>query len=182
MTENFITRFASARARRASGNARLVPASTVHDRRDRAAGRGVRRQSPAPPAPRLFACPRSWSRRRCRASFRPRTWRASARTSHPVLPGWNTLARKSALLSARSWFSMREDNINRVGPVCRKWLSVVGARYIVPLRFSKLLFMNGRRENLAGAEYCAKIVFKGGNDFAAVVADLRFGKCRFAAL
>jgi len=77
---------------------------------------------------------------------------------------------------------MREDNINRVSPARRKWLSVAGARYVVPLRFSKLLFMNGRRENLTGAKYCAKIFFESGNNFAAVIADLRFCERRFAAL
>src|SRR5207253_9145831 len=167
--EYCFTRFASARARRASGNARLVRTSTVRGRRDRVGCCEVRRQSPEPPAPRLSACLRSSSRRRCRASFRPRTSRASARTSHPVLPGWNTPARRFVLLSARSWFSMREDNINRVGPVCRK-------------RFSKLLFMNGRRENLTGAKYCAKIFFERGNNFAAEIANLRFGQRRFSAL
>src|SRR5205823_3529303 len=64
---------------------------------------GVRPQSPAPPAPRLSACPPSWSHQRSRASSRPRTSRASARTSHPVPPGGSTFARKSALSPARSW-------------------------------------------------------------------------------
>src|SRR5260370_942665 len=113
MTENFITRFASKRVRRASGNARLARALTVHDRRGHAACCEVHRQSPAPPAPRLFACPRFSSRRQSRASCRPRTSRASARTSHPVPPGWNTFARKSALSPARSrllpWLRLRQD-------------------------------------------------------------------------
>src|SRR5260370_13438117 len=113
MNESFIPRFASTRVRRASGNAGLARALTVHDRRGHAACREVHRQSPAPPAPRLFACPRFSSRRQSRASCRPRTSRASARTSHPVPPGWNTFARKSALSPARSrllpWLRLRQD-------------------------------------------------------------------------
>src|SRR5437868_11042774 len=35
--------------------------------------------------------------------------------------------KKFVLLSARSWFSMREDNINRVSPARRKCLSVAWA-------------------------------------------------------
>jgi len=77
---------------------------------------------------------------------------------------------------------MREDNINRVSPVCRKWLSVAGARYIVPLRFSNLLVMNRLKENLTGAALRPKSFFESGNDFAAEIADLRFGQRRLAAL
>src|SRR2546429_20191 len=176
----YFTRFASVRARRASGNARLVRASTVHDRRDRAAGRGVRRQSPAPPAPRLFACPRSSLRRRCRAFFRPRTSRASARTFHPVLPGWNILARKSVLLSARSWFSMCEDSTNHVHSVRRAAYAFVGAQHAAP-KTARCQHLE-ESVQLAGAALRPKSFFESGNDFAAVIADLRFRERRLAAL
>src|SRR5260370_12905258 len=109
--------FVSTRARRASGNARLVRALTVHDRRDRAAGCAVHRQSPAPRAPRLSAYPLSSSRRQSRPSFPPHPPRASAPTSHPVPPGWSTFARKSALSPARScllpWLRLRQDTTLR---------------------------------------------------------------------
>src|SRR5260370_12914430 len=101
--EGYLTRFVSGRVRRASGNARPVRALTPHDRRDLAACCGVRPQSPAPPAPRLFACPRSSSRRRSHASFRPRSSPASAHTSHPDPLGGSTFARKFALSPGRSW-------------------------------------------------------------------------------
>src|SRR6266849_1255329 len=152
MTENFITQFSSRRARRASGSARPVRASTLHDRRDPAAGCGVRPQTPAPPAPRLSACPPYWSRRRSRASFRPRISRASERTSHPVLPGWSTIARKSALLPARS---------------CSKIVAQEEAL---------------RNISSAGAELRAELLFEGGNNSAAEIADLRVHERRFAAL
>src|SRR5882724_7388709 len=96
-------RFVSARVRQASGNARLARSTILRDRCARAACCEVHPQSPAPSAPQLFACPRFSSRPRSLAFFRRRTSRVSARTSHPALPGWSTLARKSQLLSARPW-------------------------------------------------------------------------------
>src|SRR5712692_4193651 len=99
-----ITQFVLARVRPASSSALLVRALILHDRRDPAACCGVRPQSPAPPAPRLSACPLSWLHRRCHAFFRQRTSRVSAHTSHPVPPGSSTSARKSALSPARSCF------------------------------------------------------------------------------
>src|SRR6266436_8528380 len=44
------------------------------------------------------------------------------------------------------------------------------------------MLMNEGRENLTSAELRAKISFESGNNFAAVIADLRFRQRRFAAL
>src|SRR6266403_1150066 len=103
MSRGKTTRFVSRRARRASGNARLARSAILRDRCARAACCEVHPQSPAPSAPQLFVCLRFSSRPRLPAFFRRRISQVSARISHPALLGWSTLARKSQLLSARSW-------------------------------------------------------------------------------
>src|SRR5258708_2453653 len=147
-----LKRFASTRARRASGSARLVRASAVHGRRDRAAGYGVRRQSPTPPAPRLSACPPFLSRRQCRASFRQRTSRASAHTSHPIPPGWSRSARKFALSPARSCFRIvaQDEDLRNISST--------------------------------GAQLRAKSFLEGSNNFSAEIGDLRVRQRCVAAL
>src|SRR6266567_510427 len=150
--EKSFKRFVSTRARRASDNARPARAATHGDRRGLAECCEVHRQSPAPPAPRLFACPQSWSHRRSPASFRPRNLRACERTSHPGRRGWSTFARKSALSPARSCFR------------------IVAQREAL------------RNVSSTGAELRAKMFLQGGNNFRGSVTDLRIGQRRFAAL
>src|SRR6266571_1579174 len=164
-----ITRFVSARVRRASGSAQPARAITLRARRDPAVCCGVRRQSPAPRAPRLSACPRLPWRPKSRAFSRPRTSRAFARIARPSLRGWRTSVREFALLPARSWFSD-----------CSAGPSAAG------------FFLDGGKicgastprcnERSVGAELRAEIFFKCSNDFSRVIGDLSVGQRGVAAL
>src|SRR5208282_6760091 len=165
------TQSVSGRVRPESNSARLVRGAILRGRLDLFGCCGVRRQSPAPPVPRLFACPPSPCPRRSRAFFRRRIQLVCGHKPRPDRRESRTSVQISRLLPVRSW--------SLISTRRRYHTFLIEAQHAAPLQSRRKVFED---YGSTGAELPAKIFFECGNNFGGEIAGLRVGERRFAAL